>query len=111
MTKKNVKPAPSKYFHEVMKEEQELLKLSYEESVRQREERKNKERNKKNVASLKSYFFAFIAILRTSKTTIHKMVTKNKVNPASSLRLKISFSAISISLFERLPSSTLFVID
>jgi hypothetical protein len=47
MTKKNVKLAPSKYFHEVMKEEQELLKLSYEESVRQREERKNKERNKK----------------------------------------------------------------
>ena len=44
MTKKNVKPAPSKYFHEVMKEEQELLKLSYEESVRQREERKNKKR-------------------------------------------------------------------
>jgi hypothetical protein len=27
-----------------MKEEQELLKLSYEESVRQREERKNKKR-------------------------------------------------------------------
>ena len=46
MTKKNVKPAPSKYFHEVMKEEQELLKLSYEESVRQREERKNRERKK-----------------------------------------------------------------
>ena len=42
MTKKNVKPAPFKYFHEVMKEEQELLKLSYEESVRQREERKKK---------------------------------------------------------------------
>ena len=43
MTKKNVKPAPSKYFHEVLKEEQELLKLSYEESVRQRNERKMKE--------------------------------------------------------------------
>jgi hypothetical protein len=27
-----------------MKEEQELLKLSYEESVRQREERKNRKR-------------------------------------------------------------------
>ena len=47
MTKKNVKPAPSKYFHEVMKEEQELLKLSYEESVRQREERLNREKNGK----------------------------------------------------------------
>jgi hypothetical protein len=35
-----------------MKEEQELLKLSYEESVRQREERKNKERNKKNDKSI-----------------------------------------------------------
>ena len=46
MTKKNVKPAPSKYFHEVMKEEQELLKLCYEESIRQREERKNRERKK-----------------------------------------------------------------
>ena len=43
MTKKNVKPVPFKYFHEVMKEEQELLKLSYEESVRQRNERKMKE--------------------------------------------------------------------
>ena len=43
MTKKNVKPAPFKYFHEVLKEEQELLKLSYEESVRQRNERKMKE--------------------------------------------------------------------
>ena len=44
MTKKNVKRVPSKYFHENLKEEQELLKLSYEESVRQREERKNKKR-------------------------------------------------------------------
>ena len=44
MTKKNVKPAPSKDFHQHMKEEQELLKLSYEESVRQREERKKKKR-------------------------------------------------------------------
>ncbi len=44
MTKKNVKPAPSKYFHEKIKEEQELLKLSYEESVRQKEERKNNKR-------------------------------------------------------------------
>ncbi len=44
MTKKNVKRVPSKYFHEKLKEEQELLKLSYEESVRQREERKNKKR-------------------------------------------------------------------
>ena len=33
-----------KYFHEVIREEQELLKLSYEESVRQREERKNRKR-------------------------------------------------------------------
>ena len=43
MTKKNVKPAPSKYFHEVMKEEQDLLNLSMKESFRQRDERKMKE--------------------------------------------------------------------
>ena len=36
-----------KYFHEVIREEQELLKLSYEESVRQREERLNREKNGK----------------------------------------------------------------
>jgi hypothetical protein len=42
MTKKIVKPAPSKFFHEKMLEEQELLKMSYEESVRQKEERTKK---------------------------------------------------------------------
>ena len=43
MTKKNVKPVPFKYFHEKMKEEQDLLNLSMEESFRQRDERKMKE--------------------------------------------------------------------
>ena len=43
MTKKNVKPVPFKYFHEKMKEEQDLLNLSMKESFRQRDERKMKE--------------------------------------------------------------------
>jgi len=50
MTKKNVKPVPFECFYEKMKEEQELLKLSYEESVRQKEERTNRE--KKNDKSI-----------------------------------------------------------
>jgi uncharacterized Zn-finger protein len=38
-----VKPVPFKYFHEKMKEEQDLLNLSMKESFRQRDERKMKE--------------------------------------------------------------------
>ena len=45
--KRTTKEKKIKYFHEVIKEEQELLKLSYEESVRQREERLNREKNGK----------------------------------------------------------------
>jgi hypothetical protein len=45
-----------KYFHEVMKEEQDLLKLSYEESVRQKEERKNKERKNNKLKSILSNY-------------------------------------------------------
>jgi hypothetical protein len=45
-----------KYFHEVMKEEQDLLKLSDEESVRQKEERKNKERKNNKLKSILSNY-------------------------------------------------------
>jgi hypothetical protein len=51
MTKKNVKPAPSKrYFHEVIEEEQKILDIGLKESRRAKKERQGKD--KKNDKSI-----------------------------------------------------------
>ncbi len=44
MTKKNVKPAPSKYFHEKLEEEQKILEIGLKESRRAKKERQEKEK-------------------------------------------------------------------
>ena len=43
MTKKNVKPAPSKYFHEKLEEEQKILEIGLKESRRAKKERQERE--------------------------------------------------------------------
>ncbi len=50
MTKKNVKPAPSKYFHEKIEEENKILEIGLKESRREKKERQEKE--KKNDKSI-----------------------------------------------------------
>ena len=47
MTKKNVKPAPSKrYFHEVIEEEEKILNIGLKMSRQHKQERLDRERKK-----------------------------------------------------------------